>query len=151
MFKKMDRKRLMELAGIEPIQHGPEDRSMSPQHQEVDSDAGLHGEQPEGGDESTEEHLDKETSVFDKVHDALEELLDFLHSQEGFEEKRGKEDEYSEMEHDAEDLKNALKKHLAGYEGDEEGEGEDHEGDEGSEEGGNEDIRMIKPEAKPEM
>lgn len=124
MFKKMDKKRLMELAGIElPKATGPE----------VDSDAGLHGEHPTGG--GTEEHLDKETSVFNKVHDALEELLNFLQSQEGFEEKRGKEDEYSQMEQDATDLKEVMKKHLSGY--------EDAEGSEGEPEG--EDIKMVKP------
>lgn len=127
MFKKLDRKRLLELAGIEPIQHGPEDREMNPHHQEAP-----------GGDE-TEEHLDKETKVFQDVHDALERLLDFLHSQEDFEEKRGKEPEYEEMERDAEDLKNTMKKHLSGYEdgeGSEEGEGEPED---------SEDIKMVKP------
>jgi hypothetical protein len=130
MFKNMDKRRLMELAGIEL----PKDMGKLKDFDKLDgkdSDAGLHGEQPTGGDESTEEHLDKETSVFSKVHDALEELLSFLQSQEGFEEKRGKEEEYSQMEHDAEDLKNAMKKHLSGYEGNEEGEDE--------------------PEAEPEM
>jgi hypothetical protein len=134
MFKPLDKRRLLELAGINPVQHGPEDRSMSASHQETDSDAGLHGEHPTGGDD-TEEHLDKETSVFSKVHDALEELLDFLKSQEGFEEKRGKEDEYSQMEHDAEDLRNAMKKHLSGY--------KDEEGSEDGEP--EEDIKMVKP------
>lgn len=124
MFKNMDRKRLMELAGIEL----PKEASS-----EVDSDAGLHGEQPTGG---TEEHLDKETSVFDKVHDALTELLMFLHSQENFEEKRGKESEYAQMEQDAENLKQTMKKHLSGYEGGEEDEPESKE---------DEDIKMVKP------
>lgn len=129
MFKNMDKRRLCELAGIEL----PKEMGKLKDFEKLgkDSDAGLHGEQPTGGDESTEEHLDKETSVFSKVHDALEELLSFLQSQEGFEEKRGKEEEYSQMEHDAEDLKNAMKKHLSGYEGNEEGEDE--------------------PEAEPEM
>lgn len=135
----MNKRRLLELAGINPVQHGPEDRSMSASHQEADSDAGLHGEHPTGGDESTEEHLDKETSVFDKVNSALEELLDFLQGQEGFEEKRGKEDEYSQMEQDAKALKDTMKKHLSGY-----------EGDEGSEDDTGEDITMVKPaEQKP--
>lgn len=132
MFKKMDRKRLLELAGIQDIQHGPEDRSMSPHHQDA-------GDESMGGDES--EHLDNETSVFSKVHDALEELLSFLQGEEGFEEKRGKEEEYSQMEHDAEDLKNMMKKHLSGY-----------KGDEGTDEGeleGDENIKMVKPTEKP--
>jgi hypothetical protein len=127
MFKPMDKRRLLELAGIEPVQHGPEDRSMSPHHQEGP-----------GSDEPTEEHLDKETSVFNKVHDALEELLDFLQSQEGFEEKRGKEDEYSQMEQDAKDLKEVMKKHLSGYE---DGEGSE-EGEGGPDD---EEIKMVKP------
>lgn len=135
----MDRKRLLELAGIQDIQHGPEDRSMSPHHQDTSGES-MSGE---GGGESTDKHLDKETSVFSKVHDALEELLSFLQGQEGFEEKRGKEEEYAQMEHDAEDLKNAMKKHLSGYEGGEgSGEGED-EGENKPE--GDEDIKMVKP------
>lgn len=138
MFKNMDMRRLCELAGVEL----PKEVGMDPHG---DSDAGLHGEQPTGGGEGTEEHLDKETSVFDKVHDALEELLDFLQSQEGFEEKRGKEDEYSEMEQEATALKETMKKHLSGYEGGD-------EGDEGSEEGHGEDpIKMVHPAEKSEM
>lgn len=132
MFKKMDKRRLMELAGIEL----PKEVKMNPH----DSDSGLHGEQPMGGDdEPTEEHVDKETEVFQSVHDALEKLLDFLHNQEGFEEKRGKDDEYAQMEQDASDLKEVMKKHLSGYEG--------SEGDEDHDE---DSIRMVKPsDAKP--
>lgn len=156
MFKKLDRKRLLELAGIAPIQHGPEDRSQSPSHQEADSDAGLHGEQPMGGaDEPEDEHLDKETDCFQKVSDALDELLDFLGNQEGFEEKRGKEDEYSEMKQEAEALKETMKKHLSGYEGDE-GEGDESEMDHqpedsedkpepGSQISTSDMMRMVKP------
>ncbi len=123
MFRPIDKKRLMELAGIAPIQHGPEDRSKSPLHQDTDVDAGL-GDEGEG----TEEHLEKETSVFDTVNNALEELLDFLQSQEGFEEKRGKEDEYRQMEQDAKALKDCMQKHLSEYDP-EQSEGEDEHGD----------------------
>ncbi len=132
MFKKLDRKRLLELAGIEPIQHGPEDRSMSPHHQEPE----------DSSQESTEEHLGKETEVFKKVHDALEELLDFLGDQEGFEEKRGKEDEYAEMRQDAEVLCQTMKKHLSEYPDAEKEMEDDHED-------GDEEIRMVKPDKNP--
>lgn len=121
MFKNMDKRRLMELAGIELPKH-------------VDSDAGLHGEHPIGGNE-TEEHVEKESDVFQDAHDALDKLLNFLHSQEDFEEKRGKEPEYAKMEQDAENLKEVMKKHLSGYEG--------SEGSEDKPE--SEDIKMVKP------
>lgn len=127
MFRKpLDKKRLMELAGISLPDHG----APTPPRGEVDSDAGLHGEQPAGGtEEPTEEHLDKESSVFDKVDQALEGLLSFLQGEEGFEEKRGKEDEYRQMEQDATALKELMKKHLSGYDPEAEPETEDDHGD----------------------
>lgn len=99
-------KRLRELAGIE---QPPKDAGhLEDFEREADAD-------DQGADEPESEHLDKEESVFRGAHDALEELLSFLHSQEGFEEKRGKEGEYSEMEQNAESLLQTMKKHLEGY------------------------------------
>lgn len=105
-FKSIDSmKRLRELAGIEE----PKDAG---QLKDFEREA---DENDHGADETEGEHLDKEESVFQQVHDALEELLSFLQSQEGFEEKRGKEDEYSEMEHSAQELLDCMKNHLEGY------------------------------------
>lgn len=124
MFRPIDKKRLLELAGMRPLDMVSPHSSMKPTNDKEDSDAGLHGEQPTGGDEPTEEHLDKETEVFQAMHDALDKLLSFLHSQEDFEEKRGKEPEYAKMEQDAQELKDCMKKHLAGYEPDEDEHGD---------------------------
>jgi hypothetical protein len=124
MFANMNMKRLLELAGAPgapmPDMNGGPEREEGPEAPEGEMTAGDSGD-----DEGTENHLSKETDVFQETHDCVEKLLSFLHSQEDYEENRGKSEEYSEMEEYANKLLSEMKKHLEGYGSDEDkGEGE---------------------------
>lgn len=68
-----------------------------------------------GMDPAMDKHYTAEKKVFKDLHDSLEKLLTFLHSQDNFEKERGHEDEYKEMKKDANDLLQSMKKHLTEY------------------------------------
>ena len=114
-FGNWDMKRLLELAGVE---QSVDDAAGAPDVGSTHDVSKPISSKPTSM--NTEKHLGKETDVFDHVRDSLDELLDFLQNQEGFEARRGKEQEYEQMEHDATELKAQMEKHLSEYSSDDE-------------------------------